>query len=61
MLLDILQPQMFVSKAKGEMPSPDQLSIASNMPTQVPQGINADELEKTAEQQQQMVVGVVIM
>lgn len=50
-MMDVLQPQLFVSKAKLETMSTDQLSQAKSMPTQVPEGVDAEALEKSAEQQ----------
>jgi hypothetical protein len=45
-MLDIKKPELFISEAKGEQMSADKLSVSKSFPTQVPNGIDADELEK---------------
>ena len=48
-MLDIKKPELFISEAKGEKMSADKLSVSKAMPTQVPEGVDADEMEKDNE------------
>ena len=60
-MLDIKKPELFISEAKGEEMSLEKLSVSKSMPTQVPEGVDAEELEKDNEKQQKVIIGVVVL